>query len=65
MLEPNQENQFPIPAFDPNELPRIPTPISSEYDPWLDDNRSYSALYTPEEPVPVPPLNPPMSPEYV
>ncbi|MFS8026951.1 hypothetical protein Hanom_Chr16g01492701 [Helianthus anomalus] len=25
-LEPNQENQFPIPAFDPNEIPRIPAP---------------------------------------
>ncbi|MFS7976714.1 hypothetical protein Hanom_Chr10g00895651 [Helianthus anomalus] len=23
-LEQNQENQFPIPAFDPNEIPRIP-----------------------------------------
>ncbi|MFS7945824.1 hypothetical protein Hanom_Chr06g00528681 [Helianthus anomalus] len=44
MLEPNQENQFPIPAFDPNELPRIPTPQPLQSDPWFDDNRSYSTL---------------------
>ncbi|MFS7928100.1 hypothetical protein Hanom_Chr04g00316881 [Helianthus anomalus] len=24
--EKNQENQFPTPAFDPNEIPRIPAP---------------------------------------
>ena len=53
MLEPNQENQFPIPAFDPNELPRIPTPQPLQYDPWFDDNRSYSTLYPPKELIPL------------
>ncbi|MFS7937984.1 hypothetical protein Hanom_Chr05g00434231 [Helianthus anomalus] len=50
-LEPNQEDQFPIPVFDPNEIPRIPVPIPLEYDPWLDDNRLYQELYPHEEPV--------------
>ncbi|MFS7929881.1 hypothetical protein Hanom_Chr04g00337581 [Helianthus anomalus] len=49
MLEPNPENQLPIPAFDSNELPRIPTPQPLQYDPWFDDNRSYSTLYPLEE----------------
>ncbi|MFS8024316.1 hypothetical protein Hanom_Chr16g01461811 [Helianthus anomalus] len=75
-LEPNQVDQSPIPAFDPNEIPRIPTPnpIAQytdlnplEYDPWWDDNRSYQELlnnpYPYEEPVPAP--FPPMSQEYV
>ncbi|MFS7917315.1 hypothetical protein Hanom_Chr03g00187571 [Helianthus anomalus] len=55
MLEPNQENQFPIPTFDPNELPRIPTPRPLGYNPWFDDNRSYSILYPPEELKPLEP----------
>ncbi|MFS7946378.1 hypothetical protein Hanom_Chr06g00535621 [Helianthus anomalus] len=35
-LEQNQENQFPIPAFDPNETPRIPAP--DPLDQWWNDN---------------------------
>ncbi|MFS7923809.1 hypothetical protein Hanom_Chr03g00265231 [Helianthus anomalus] len=53
MLELNQANQFPIPAFDPNELPRIPTPQPLQYHPWFDDNRSYLTLYPLEEPMPL------------
>ncbi|MFS8016149.1 hypothetical protein Hanom_Chr15g01365031 [Helianthus anomalus] len=51
-IEPNQGNRFPIPAFDPNEIPRIPTPNPLVYDPWEDDHREYQELYPQEDPVP-------------
>ncbi|MFS7964172.1 hypothetical protein Hanom_Chr08g00747071 [Helianthus anomalus] len=47
MLESHSENQ--LPAFNPDESPRIPTPHPLGYDPWFDVNRSYSALYPPKE----------------
>ncbi|MFS7912342.1 hypothetical protein Hanom_Chr02g00128841 [Helianthus anomalus] len=64
-LEPNQKNQFLIPAFDPNEIPRLPAPNPiAQYtdlnaldgDPWWDDGRSFQELlnnpYPYEEPIP-------------
>ena len=41
----NQGNQIPIPALDPNEIPRIPASNPLMYDPWEDDHRDYQELY--------------------
>ncbi|MFS7968123.1 hypothetical protein Hanom_Chr09g00793811 [Helianthus anomalus] len=43
-LEKNQEDQFPNPAFDPNEISRIPAPGPLVYDPSWDDHRSFQEI---------------------
>ena len=61
-IEPNPGNQIPIPAFDPNEIPRIPAPHPPNYDPWEDDHRDYRELYPLEEPIPNPVVPHPLDP---
>ncbi|KAJ0481760.1 hypothetical protein HanIR_Chr13g0646281 [Helianthus annuus] len=53
-IEPNPGDQVPIPAFDPNEIPRVPEPNPLAYDPREDDHRDYQELYPQEEPIPNP-----------
>ncbi|XP_021991235.1 uncharacterized protein LOC110887991 [Helianthus annuus] len=53
-IEPNPGDQIPIPAFDPNKIPRIPVPNPLAYDLWENEHRDYRELYPQEEPIPNP-----------
>ncbi|XP_021991575.1 uncharacterized protein LOC110888353 [Helianthus annuus] len=50
-IEPNPGYQIPVPAFDPNKIPRVPASHPPDYDPWEDDHRDYRELYPQEEPI--------------
>ncbi|XP_035840175.1 alpha/beta-gliadin clone PW1215-like [Helianthus annuus] len=63
-IEANPENQIPMPAFDPAEIPKVPAPHPPDYDTWFDDHRDYEQRYPiPDEPMqnlvgPYPDLDP-------
>ncbi|XP_021971550.1 chromosome alignment-maintaining phosphoprotein 1-like [Helianthus annuus] len=63
-IEANPENQIPMPAFDPAEIPRVPAPHPPDYDPWFDNDKDYEQRYSiPDEPMqnlvgPYPDLDP-------
>ncbi|KAM0059715.1 hypothetical protein Hdeb2414_s0005g00184421 [Helianthus debilis subsp. tardiflorus] len=50
-IEPNPGNEFPIPAFNPDEIPRVPASNPLAYDPWNNEHRDYRELYPQEEPI--------------